>query len=76
MKVTVTDREVEIPVENREYPYIGQYHNDRILQVWFTDVGRGFPITGKSEDNVFKVSDGWCEELFTPLVNKTITIEV
>lgn len=73
MKVTVTDRKVK-EVE-RVYPYYG-IHKDGSIVI-FTGCEKGFCIIDtedKSNTNIY--SETWGEEKFTPLVNKTITIEV
>lgn len=73
MKVTITDREKK-EVE-REYPYWG-VHKDGSIVV-FKAQGEGFCIIdNKNRFNTSLYSKTWAENLYTPLVNKTITIEV
>lgn len=75
MKVTVTDRAVEEKVE-RVYPYWGIHKDGGI--VLFIRENTGVKIKAHKSDfyQVGEYSNGWAEHNFTPLVNKTITIEV
>lgn len=76
MKVTITDREVK--EVKREYPYVGKYET---LTVLFTSPKAGIILRDEDIDMGARYEVGyytsvWSESLYTPLVNKTITIEV
>lgn len=75
MKVTVTDRAVSIAVEDRVYPYWAEGKDGRI--VFF--IRKDNCVIIKSGNCPYKEGDSVLtntEESYTPLVNKTITIEV
>lgn len=73
MKVTITDREVK--EVKREYPYFGKCSDGTIIL--FIAPKEGFCFTDpRVEINNARYSKAWGEYNFTPLVNKTITIEV
>lgn len=73
MKVTVTDRE-EKEVE-RVYPYLGQYGKGKLMAL-FTAPRSGLVVSTSDGMNIGEYKTNLLESNYTPLVNKTITIEV
>lgn len=72
MKVTITDREVK--ESERGYPYIGEKDNGET--VWFIKEGEGIVLKSMGDFLVGGYINTSGESEYTPLVNKTITIEV